>query len=419
MKKHRLPILLLFTAIIVTTIFAVIPSPASAAVFDDPLLYYNDTRWAREDKYPIKYIDGVYYIPLTVFAQLEDTTVRVNNKLNTFVISHSGLFVSFDASSNTATDQSDNIFEITTYKFDSNERYVPVKELCRRLGFGYDTYQNELNGKLAIRILDGTEELSFKTLLEIYNPSHLVTAEEVYESISESLMENISVSESINESVLQGTSVTTTEDEEEKPPERVLGNRIIYINISGIGANTGRILDVLLNQGQSCKATFFIDYDDITDYPLTLSRIISEGHKIGICPKYDYDIYANYDAFLQELQSTNELLFRVFKTSTRTVMPDSELDKASELYIMLDSEEFTKDGYSLWAANAVHANIIYDNDTASELMIEAIWDNNTVVFAFAENTQSAYVISKTLDFITKNLDKCDVRSASAYYTPQN
>lgn len=396
---------------VILSVFTLFASSVNATPITAPLLYYNDTSWVREDKYPIKIIDDEYYIPLTIFAQLDDTKVRVNNSLNSFVISHSGLYVSFDATTHIATDQSDNLLYIKTYKFEGNERYVPAKTVCKHLGFGYDTYTSELTGEVAIRVLDGTEELSFRSLLEIFNPDHLKTAADVSESILESIADS-------TEPVSTESSTPATSETPPSPQTRVLGNRIIYITLNdGIGKHTGQILDTLL--AYNVKATFFISRDDIFDYPLTLARIITEGHALGIKPLPDSGAYSDFETLKTELDETNELLFRVFKTTTRAFSPDAHAKIESDTYNSIYSEELSAAGYSLWRANTPRTDGVYADARAAELALDAIWNNNTVVFDFGQNASTAYVLDKALAFIAENSDKCDVRVIKSCYTPQN
>ena len=151
----------IFLALSVALIYSALATP-----LDEPLLFYNDSTWAREDRSPLKIIDGVEYVPLTIFAQMKNTKVRVNETLNTFVVTHSALYISIDATTNIATDHSDKLYAITTYKLDYGERYVPAETICRHVGLGFDSFVNPITGEIAVRITDGTEELSFEKLLQ-------------------------------------------------------------------------------------------------------------------------------------------------------------------------------------------------------------------------------------------------------------
>ena len=376
----------------------------NAAALDRPLLYYNDVTWVREDRLPIRLIGKDHYIPLTVFAQLDDTKVRINNSLGTFVISHAGLYVSFDENTGIATDQSENTFKIDTYKFDGGERYVPARAVCKYLGFGFDSYVSVLTGETAIRVTDGTEKLSFKALLEKHNPDILKTEEDTTETTSLPIT---------SESASDTTEQTSESADIPNPPVRVLGNRIIYITFTyGVGDYTKNILDALSLYGY--KATFFVSYDDILKFPTDISDILSYGHSLGACPGTDTGAYESSESFIAEADRINELLYRVYKTKTRIIRPDSAYRQNG----IADTEKLTDSGYSLWNANVARADGIYDNYTATGVMTDAIWNNNTVIFDFGNNISTSYVLSNTLGFINENRGKCDVRAIAPYHSPR-
>lgn len=402
MKKARSFTGFLIVAIILFSIVATFfAGVTTAAPLANPMIYYNDSTWAREDRCPLKTIDDEYYVPLVIFAQLDDTKVRVNNNLNTFVISHGDLYVSFDASTGIATDQDDTYLYIRTYKLDYGERYVPAKTVCDLLGFDFETYTSKLTFDVAARITDGTQESSFEELLAKYNPNMLKSEADTTTAVSDTSSE-----ETVS------TSKTAIEQ-----PTKILGNRIIYITVdSGVNAYTGGILDTLLAYG--CKATFFIDRKQITDYPLTLARIVSEGHKLALKPSAEKtENFTDIEDFIKEFDDTNELLYRIYKIKTRTVRPDSSVYTNTALSNEMYSEKLENAGYTIWNANVSRVDGIKSNDAAIETMIDAIWKNNTLVLDFGSNYQTSAVLSGTLAFINENREKCDVRLADAAYNP--
>ena len=372
-----------------------------AMPLDEPLLFYNDNTWSREDRCPLKIIDGEYYVPLVLFAQLEGTKVRVNNSLNSFVISHGDYYVSFDATTGIAINEEGDYLYALTYTLDYGERYVPAVFACQNLDYGYELFTNKYSGKTAFRITDGSEELSLEELLSKYNPKILST-ERPKDSTSET-------------SIKDSTSVTTKTEHQD--PQKILGNRIIYLTVdAGITNYTGAVLDTLSAYGY--KATFFIDKDDITDYPLTLARIISEGHKLGIRPNTaDVGAYTDIESFINELDLTNELLYRVYKIKTRTVRPDALAYNNAQLVSELYSEALPENGYVMWNASAGRVDGIKDNASAIDELIENIWNNNSLVMDFGSNYATSGVLSSVLSFISANADKCDVRLADSPYIP--
>jgi peptidoglycan/xylan/chitin deacetylase (PgdA/CDA1 family) len=243
--------------------------------------------------------------------------------------------------------------------------------------------------------------LSLDELLSKYNPK-LLSTEKPIDSTSET-------------TVRDSTSVTTKT--EHQNPQKILGNRIIYLTVdAGITSYTGAVLDTLSAYGY--KATFFIDKDDITDYPLTLARIISEGHKLGIRPNTaDVSAYTDIDSFINELDETNKLLYRVYKIKTRTVRPDVLAYNNTSLTSDLYSDSLAQNGYVMWNASAKKVDGIKDNVTAIDELINSIWSNNTLVMDFGSNYATPGVLSGVLSFILSNADKCDLRLADSSYNP--
>ncbi len=379
--------------LVLSLIIALIYS-AGATPLDEPKLYFNDSTWAREDRSPLKIIDGVEYVPLTIFAQLKNTKVRVNETLNTFVITHSALYISIDATTNIATDHSDKIYTITTHKLDYGERYVPAKTICRHVGLGFDTYVNPLTGEVAARITDGTEALSFEELLKKYNPEILKTESQTEQS-----------GQTNEPGPSQGT-----EDDQKLP-----GKRTVYITFpEPLNNNTLTVLDNL--NAYDYNATFFIDSSDIINNPLTVSRIISEGHKIGIKPRSP-NAYTSIDALINEIDSINDLLYRVFKFKTRTVMLDVLYTYNNELLADINNDALGNEGYSLWKTTVERADGVYYNNIAAEKMIDVLMRNTMVVYNFGNNYYTPYVLNSTLSFIYRNRQNCDVRLADSAYTP--
>ncbi len=374
----------------------------NAMPLDEPLLFYNDSTWAREDRSPLKMIEGEYYVPLIIFAQLSDAKVRVNNSLNTFVVSHNDLYISFDATTGVAINQEGTYFYARTYTLDYGERYVPAVLVCDTLEYGYEIFTNETTNKTAFRITDLSEELSFNELLALYNPR--ILKNETQSSNTDNTDQSTSESSSSSQS-------------NPHVPEKVLGNRIIYITVgAGINAYTGSILDIFSAYGYD--ATFFIDKDDITDYPLTLARILAEGHKLAIKPDTDdVGAYASTEAFLDELRATNELLYRVYKVKSSIVRPDSLAYSNDSLSSDISSGVLEQNGYTVWNTTLDRVDGIKSVDDATDHIIDAIWKNNTLVIDFGSNYASPSVLAGTLAFIAENADKCDVRLADAPYNP--
>lgn len=389
MKKRNITCAALLCAALVILSLGFAAGNVVAMPLDEPLLYFNDSTWPREDRAPLRLIDGVYYVPVSIFPQLSNTKVRINRELDTFVITHGELYVSFDANTGIATNCFDEYLYIKTYKLDYNENYVPAAEVCRQLGFGYQTFTGKLNGATALRITDGSEELSFRELLAKFNPAILKTvADTASESSSESKRE---------------TSVTETASNSENKPVRVLGYRTLYLTFRGSLDAVDQILELL--DEYDVEATFFITYDDLTSHSDKLASIIASGHSLGILA--DSDAYSS-EELIGYFDRTNELLYRIFKLKTRTVrLPDGSDGKA----------EVTEAGYNVWSYNLYSYDGYYSEFNAANSLIDGIFANNIAVMEFSSDDSATGVLKRVLEFVEANRTKCTIRACLETFTP--
>ncbi len=390
-KIFKYSAVILALSLIITLVYT-----SSATPLDKPMLYFNDSTWAREDRSPLKIIDGVEYVPLTIFAQMKNTKVRVNETLNTFVITHSALYISIDATTSIATNHNNRLYTIPTHKLDYGERYVPARDICRHVGLGFDSFINPLTNEIAVRITDGTETLSFEELLNKYNPDILKTEVQTEQSD-------------------QATGPDDSQDTEET--QKLTGKRTVYITFpETINANTETSLDILNAYGYT--ATFFVDSSDIINNPLVISEMISEGHKVGIKPRSP-GAYTNIESLISEINSINDLLYRVFKFKTRTVMLDAMYTYNNDLLAAVNGGALTEEGYSLWRTTAERTDGIYNNHIASQKMIDILLKNTTIVYNLGNNYYTPNILDSTLSYIYRNRHNCDVRLADAAYIPPN
>ncbi len=393
--KNLISLILSFSIII--SLFSINLFNAKALPLDEPLLYYNDSTWARENRAPLKIIENEYYVPLVIFAQLDGANVKVNNSLNTFVISNGEKYISFDATTDIATDQSNTYMYIRTYKLDYGERYIPAKIVCDHLGFKFEYFKNEITGVSAVRISDNSAELDFEELLRKHNPGIL------------------NPEEATTQSHAQDGSKPTAKPQQ--PSELIIGNRILYLTVeAGVNEYTDSMLKTLDYYGY--KATFFIDRSDIINYPLTIARVLAEGHNLGLRPDSENtQAYTDTQSFISELDSTNELLYRVFKIKTGTVRPDL-LAYNNTLFISdIQSGKLAESGYTVWNETVDRADAMMSNAEAIKLLTKSIQEKNTLVLSFGSNATTATVLSGTLKFIYEHSEKIDVRLAGPAYNP--
>lgn len=370
----------------------------------NPLLYYNDRTWPREDKLPIIEKFNIYFVPVTLFEQLRDVNVLINENFNTFMIEHGEKYLTFEVGTDFAVNQDKVRMYIKTYEY-YDEYYVPVEAVCGMLDLGYETLTSSITGETALRVTDGSQQYTFDECIFRKYPGFFLP-----ETTTESKRETTA------DTTKRDTTVTTTNDENEDttvpPPE--LTERTIYLTIEDSpGEYTDEILDVLLQYGY--KATFFIIGENAASDPVTLSRIVGEGHSIGLhTMSHDQSKLTDLETILDDICAENELLYSLIKQKSHIW----RAPEGSEGIVALDAiGELTinQDGYIIWDYTVEPSSLDNPEAAAGEI-IDAIWKQLTPVIRLCEHENTAEVLALVLDFISENSDVCDVRTISpAYY----
>ena len=126
----------------------------------NPLLYYNDRTWPREDNLPIIEKYNLYFVPVTLFEQLRDVNVLINENFNTFMIEHGDKYLTFEVGTDFAVNQDKVRMFIMTYEH-YDEYYVPVETVCDMLDLGYETLKSSITGETALRVTGGSQKYTF------------------------------------------------------------------------------------------------------------------------------------------------------------------------------------------------------------------------------------------------------------------
>lgn len=358
----------------------------------NPLLYVNDKAWALEDKLPIEKVRGIYYVPASLFAQLDGYEIRVNTKQKTFIIEYDDgkKFLSFDTASGFAMNHNGVQIYIPTYEF-HDERYVPAEELCKRLGLKLEQTVSSVTGEVALRVRDSSSVRDIVLL--------------IYDNYPGFYSPETTVTTPITTAPITAAPPSTTADETSEPaPE--LTDRTIYITIEDSpGEYTEELLGLLDLYG--CKATFFVVGDNVRSSPALLAKIASAGHAIGLHTMN----HQKPDAatILEDIEAENELISGyIRKKSLIWRAPEgsylSGINRALEMTL-------NNAGYLVW-----DWNIEPTGRTAakkSESVIDGIWNHETAVIRITENKDAPEILKALLEFISAHSDVCEVRTISA------
>lgn len=351
-----------------------------------PILYYNDRSWSLSARYPVETdSEGVYYIPLTVFVQLPSVDVRINEMLQTFIITHGTKYLSFDTATGYAANQDKQRMPVATYER-QGERYVPVEAVCAQLGLGFEKEVSPVDGQTAIQITDGHQEYSLKTLLRRKHPGFYpeATSAAVQTQVTEAITERPTLSE-----------------------------RTVYITVEDSpGKYTADILAVLKEYG--VRATFFVVGDYISQDPAALSEIAAGGHAVALhSMSHDMTKLSDASAVLADIEAQNDLIYKVIKQKSHVWRaPGGSAGGVSDQV----AETLLAEGYLICDGN-VDVPARYGSASAAQSAINGIWANESAVLCFHEGAYTASALRKVLDYINENGDVIEVRTVSpAFYS---
>ncbi len=338
-------------------------------------VYCNDRPWYSESRLPAENVYGAIYLPLDLFVQLPTVNVRVNETLNTFIITHGDKYLSFDVNSNFAANQDKMRMYIATAEY-HGERYVPAKTVCTYLGLRYEEMVNASTGAVAVRVSDGRSEKSFKELITSYNPDFLKEKE---------------------------TTVTT-----ETAPPPVLSERTVYIAIDLTeGDFADEILAVL--KKYHCEATFFLKGKSLEESPKLISKIAAAGHALAISSDGKaWDSFGTAEDIVDYIEEKNSFLEKSVRRKSHIIaLPhNGKVTMAEEIGDILADA-----GYFAWYGNVTVSPDVsaYRGAMAA---IDGIWDNEIVGLRFVEGPYIIDTLERVLKFIDSNSGVCELRTVT-------
>lgn len=324
-------------------------------------LYVNDEPWYTQTLYNWQKINQVYYVPISLFLNINGVEISSNQALKTVTISRGKKYMSIETENKQfAYTEESGEFYFKTYELKSGIIYVPASIVCNYFGFDLSIYgANE-----AIRICDGTQKLTFYETLLIHNPS-LVLKES------------------------GGTKYN---------PIKTDANVAYFMFDDAPNENTDAILDLL--EKYNCKATFFLSYSRIIKYPLLVNKIIINGHGIGlICDS----AVNSYEEFYNSIGLANDALYSIAKIKTRiTRISDSCNFEISQDDIL----DLRKKGYVLWDKNIdSFDNVKYaSSEKVVQRIVEQMSDYKSFTVSFHGNTVSVNAFNTILRYIIANTD---------------
>lgn len=291
MKKTRLIVLLLF---IVMSVCAIGFCFLSAANTTTPILYRNDTKYSTTE-YPVEVLEKTVYVPVSFFVGLNNIEYKFDKNNNSFYFRNkaTGRFLSF--SFDVEGIVVDNTFTSVVFPLMNSTVYMPLEYCADILSLKIEKDSTE-----RIRLCDGSEKLTFKELIELYDPS------------------------------VKPDDPSVINPENPEAPTEIDVDRYLYITVNiDLDSDANKILDVLQDWGK--KATLFFSAQAIEKNPSAVIRAFAQNHSIGILSDTD------------TIEETNRVLYEVVGFCSRLLrLPkDITLDDAQR-------ESLTQKGYIIW-----------------------------------------------------------------------
>lgn len=358
MKRFQKTIALILAPLMaVSLIIACLPAIRVHAA-ECPSLFYNDTPWENDLRNPAAYFRvgafDDFWIPLSLFEKLQNVKIRRsydnNSKvLRRFTISDEGTgkSLSFEADNEYVQTERGPVIVLRTILY-YKERYLPMRDVCHYFGWTFD-YLRYGEDKMVVRIMDGTQTLSFTDLLAPYNLNPDTDTPDT--EVTEPPETEPPVTE-------PPVTETTPPDVTPQPPQVVYRASRVILTFEDLDpVHTPEILDILSEYG--ANALFFGTGGQIAGNPELVTRILSEGHAFGLhTMSEDETGLRDTDTLLASFGEENDLLYTMTKQKTRLIrLPEGS--HSGYLHLGEPQKKALSDaGYVLWDWNLA----AFDND---------------------------------------------------------
>ncbi len=262
-----------------------------------PSIFINDEPYRYDDNTPLLTIENEYYVPAAIFQTLGISN-ETRDDIGSFVLyrreSGNENYISFIVGVPEAMTSSEGKISVPSPYTIGATLYIPLEVTCRCLSVSYDVstgYPELSDYSVAIRIYDGSAQLSMPRLLELYKKT---TAKET--GTTQTSTESSSSSSS-------GSTVVPTER----------GSVLLFI--APPEDSVDAVLTALYEY--EVKAAVFVSGEYIKANPEKVTDIIASGNTLGIL--LDYAV--RYDEeLIDELSKINDDLLYTVKNAARLVM---------------------------------------------------------------------------------------------------
>ena len=329
-------VLLLFS--LITSHFGMTKASAT------PLLYINDSVFPYWQETPPQTVDGIVYIPITMFIELENVYYFSNPKNGSFYLQNeiTEEYLSFSLKTNDAYNGK-SMLKINIQVF-GNTMYLPAIETANNLGL----YLEMNPDNSIVRLSDASAKLSFGQLTAMYTPQQTPPVVEKPPETTPVTPPNDSTQPP---SVNDDHPITKPPEQTPQVVEKILPCDIYlcYAN-----PNTDELASLLVAlENENLGATFFFSHEYITENPESVMLINVKGYPTAL--RLD-DKYTDFESYYAALTEANNALFRVTKQKTRLVATETMKNELKEAgYIPHSFDIIPQKAYS---SKALAKNVI-------------------------------------------------------------
>ena len=362
MKKTRLIAILVF---ITMAICLIVPTVMSIADGDTPVVYRNDTKYTITE-YPAKMINGTLHMPVSFFVGLQGIQYEFNRDNNSFYLRNqsTGRFFSYSFKSSGIV--VDNSYLNTNFPIENSTVYLPLEYCADILSLKIEKVTS--GNTKRVRLTDGSEKLSFKELIELYDPS------------------------------TPSDSPVINPDNPDNPTTSDTTEKTVYITIDVYpDTQAESLLDMLRSWGE--KATFFFTDEAITTNPESVLRAFGSGNGVAITSAVEKkDTLLTIEDIKNELDKTNRALYDVLGFCSRLYrFPEGmgeSIVNSSDIFPAL-----TEMGYILWDYNVDADNTASSPWAEAEKIYGIISENDVTVVRFTSHEKSLKILTQLLSYV--------------------
>ncbi|MBQ4556088.1 MAG: polysaccharide deacetylase family protein [Clostridia bacterium] len=245
-------------------------------------LFIGDDEWNNDSLMPFIESEGKKLVPAEVFGEFDGIKVSSSDSLGSLLIERGEEYISYNLNFGTYIDNDGIVKKADIYSY-GGALYLEPQAVCERFDLKFETAFAQ-DGYLAARITDGSEELSFETLLSYHANSGEVEIPYLY-----------------------------------NPTGKTVAGLFMYPYM--LLPSPQNVEDILPLLGRH-NVTFALLPKNIKTYAASIAKIYASGHTIAYYMNWAGE--SNPEAFRAEMEAANEFLFAyIGKTSRVYISPET------------------------------------------------------------------------------------------------